>query len=227
MSVARPWHRAGFFLVMSLAKRTLRTRIRAWLAGQTAAPQVLRQCETCSEKSWQPLDPSIQRVVLDAKLPNGTRADALLLDGNDGIQLVVQLDGSRLPNRVDMRAGLPMIVLNERSIEGEPARWIAVRESNLPAWRCRCAGTRALPVDDDFSLRVIGCPIRLRSENGVHYARVIDDCGRCAFFVGIGYVGPDRRRIQLRCGFGAPPVERRPAISATGTTPRRLSVVGS
>jgi hypothetical protein len=219
---------------MSLVKRTLRARIRAWLAGQTAAPQVLRQCETCGEKSWQPLDASVQRVVLDAKLPNGTRADALLLDGKGGIQLVVQVEGSRLPNRVDMRAGLPMIVLSERSMEDaaehedEPPRWIAVRESNLPAWRCRCAGTRALPVDDDFALRVIGCPIRLRTEGDVHYARVIDDCGRCAFFVGIGYVGPDRRRIQLRCGFGAPPVERRPAIPATGTTPpRRLVVVGS
>jgi hypothetical protein len=193
-----------------------------------AAPQLLRQCETCSEKSWQPLDTSVHRIIVDAKLPNGTRADALLLDANGGIQLVIQLEGSRLPNRVDMRAGLPMVVLSDASLEGEPARWIAVRESTLPAWRCRCAGTRALPVDDDFSLRVIGCPIHLRTEGDVHYARVIDDCGRCAFFVGIGYVGPDRRRIQLRCGFGAPPVERRPAISATGApTPRRLNLVGS
>jgi hypothetical protein len=214
---------------MSSAKRALRNVVRAWLAGGTSAPQILRQCETCGDKSWQPLDPSIRRVLIDARLPNGTRADALLLDGNQGVQLVVQIEESRLPNRVAMRSGLPMVVVSGQNLLGEPARWMAVRESGLPAWRCRCAGARALPVDEDFSLRAIGCPIRLRSEGDTYYARVIDDCGRCAFFVGIGYVGPDRRRIQLRCGFGAPPVERRPPALAAEATPgrRHLVLLGS
>lgn len=213
---------------MSSAKSTLRTVIRAWLAGQTAAPQLLRHCDTCGEKSWQRLDASIRRITLDARLPNGTRADAVLFDANGGIQLVVQIEGSRLPNRVDARAGLPIVVLGANTLEGDPAHWVTVREHALPAWRCRCTGTRALPVDDDFSLRVIGCPIRLRTEGDVHYARVIDDCGRCAFFVGIGYAGQDRRRIQLRCGFGAPPAERRPAVSTSAPIhARRLIVAGS
>jgi hypothetical protein len=58
---------------------------------------------------------------------------------------------------------------------------------------------------------------------------VIEDCGRCAFFVGIGYVGNDRRRIQLRCGYGAPPAERRPAVAAPvfGPNARRQIVAGS
>jgi hypothetical protein len=85
-------------------------------------------------------------------------------------------------------------------------------------------------VDDDFSLRVIGCPIHLRSDGTRFFARVIEDCGRCAFFIGIGYVGPDRRRIQLRCGFGAPPAEHRhpslPVANFEGP-PRRQIVAGS
>jgi hypothetical protein len=165
-------------------------------------------------------------VKIDARLPNGSRADALLVDSRDNVELVIQLDGSgsRLANRIDAQAGLPMIVLRSAMLVGEPERWWTSREHGLPAWRCRCTGTRALHVDDDFSLRVIDCPIRLRSDGGTPYARVIEDCGRCAFFVGIGYIGNDRRRIQLRCGFGAPPAEARaPLITLAPPAPRSAS----
>jgi hypothetical protein len=200
---------------MSAAKLTLRKVINSWLKGETQAPHLLRRCETCGEKSWRPLDPAITRVKLNARLRNGARADVLLTDNRGGIQLVIQLDGgSRLANRVDPRAGLPMVVLRAATLASDAGRWSTVREFGLPAWRCRCAGTRSLAVDDDFSLKAIGCPIHLRHDGTQHFARVIEDCGRCAFFVGIGYVGSDRRRIQLRCGFGAPPVERRPPLPA-------------
>ncbi|HVV50821.1 MAG TPA: hypothetical protein VHO06_14240 [Polyangia bacterium] len=215
---------------MSAAKRTLRRVLRSWLKGEGQPPQLLRRCETCGEKSWRPLDPSIAQVEVDARLANGARADLLLTDAQGGVQLVIQLDGgSRLANRVDARSGLPVVVLRALGLDADAGRWATVREFGLPAWRCRCAGTRALPVDDDFSLRAIGCPIHLRRDGDRHFARVIEDCGRCAFFVGIGYVGSDRRRIQLRCGFGAPPVERRPPLAAPplGLPPRLQIVAGS
>jgi hypothetical protein len=215
---------------MSAAKRTLRKVIRSWLAGTGPTPQILRRCETCGETTWQALGSSIRRVTLDAHLPGGTRADAVLTGAGGSIELIIQLDGkSQLPNRIEPRAGLPLIVLRAATLDDEPDRWRTMREYGLPAWRCRCAGTRALPVNDDFSLRVIGCPIHLRTDGTEFYARVIDDCGRCAFFVGIGYAGPDRRRIQLRCGFGAPPAERRPPLPAQIglPAPRRQIVAGS
>jgi hypothetical protein len=215
---------------MSAAKRTLRKVISSWLNGESQAPQLLRRCETCGEKCWRPLEPTITHVQIDARLANGARADALLTDDRGGVQLVIQLDrGSRLPNRVDPRAGMPLVVLRAATLDDEPARWATVREFGLPAWRCRCAGTRALSVDDDFSLRALGCPIHLRHDGTQHFARVIEDCGRCAFFVGIGYVGTDRRRIQLRCGFGAPPAERRPPAPAPliELGPRLQIVAGS
>jgi len=217
---------------MSSAKRTLRRVIRSWLAGSTSAPLLLRHCEVCGEKSWRPLNDTIQGVTIDAHLPGGKRADAILTDGRGEVELVIQLEGgSTLANRIEPRAGLPLVVLRAATLDDEPHRWRTLREHGLTAWRCRCAGTRSLPVDDDFSLRVIGCPIHLRSDDGQQfYARVIEDCGRCAFFVGIGYVGNDRRRIQLRCGYGAPPAERRPAIPApipVGPNQRRQIVAGS
>jgi len=216
---------------MSSAKRTLRRVIQDWLAGTTQAPLLLRHCEVCGEKSWRPLPESVEGVTIDAHLPGGKRADAILTDAQGAVQLVIQLEGgSKLTNRVESSAGLPMIVLRAATLTDEPHRWRTLREHGLPAWRCRCAGTRSLPVDDDFSLRVIGCPIHLRSDDGQQfYARVIEDCGRCAFFVGIGYVGNDRRRIQLRCGYGAPPAERRPAAPAPLVSPnlRRQIVAGS
>ena len=215
---------------MSSAKRTLRKVVRSWLDGVGPTPEVLRHCETCGETSWRPLDATVRNVTVDARLPNGTRADLLLTDAAGRIELVVQLEGgSRLVNRVQASSGLPLIVLRAETIEDGPERWRALREYALPAWRCRCAGARTLPVDDDFSLRAIGCPIRLRSDGAQYFARVIEDCGRCAFFVGIGYAGSDRRRIQLRCGYGAPPVERRPAVSAPASepSPRRQIVAGS
>ena len=216
---------------MSSAKRTLRRVIKDWLAGTTSAPLLLRHCEVCGEKSWRPLNDTIQSVTIDAHLPGGKRADVLLTDGRGEIELVIQLEGgSALANRIEPRAGLPLVVLRAETLADEPHRWRTLREHGLNGWRCRCAGTRSLPVDDDFSLRVIGCPIHLRTDDGNQfYARVIEDCGRCAFFVGIGYVGNDRRRIQLRCGYGAPPAERRPAVPApaVGLIQRRVIAAGS
>jgi hypothetical protein len=215
---------------MSAAKRTLRKVINSWLRGKSQAPQMLRRCETCGDKSWRPLEAAITRVEIDARLRNGARADVLLTDSQGGVQLVIQLEGSsRLGNRVDARAGLPLVVLRAATLTDDPGRWSTLREFGLPAWRCRCAGTRSLAVDDDFSLRAIGCPIHLRHDGSQHFARVIEDCGRCAFFVGIGYVGSDRRRIQLRCGFGAPPAERRPPVPAplVELGPRLQIVAGS
>ena len=215
---------------MSSAKRALQRVIRSWLEGTGPAPHVLRHCETCGDKSWRELTTAVRAIEIDARLPNGLRADAALTDANGNVELVIQLEGgSRLVNRVDARAGLPLIVLRGETLAEDPGRWWAMREYGLPAWRCRCAGTRSLPVDDDFSLRVIGCPINLRTDGTQHYARVIEDCGRCAFFVGIGYLGGDRRRIQLRCGFGAPPTERRAPLQAPSAEPvtRRQIVAGT
>jgi hypothetical protein len=215
---------------MSSAKRTLRRVIREWLGGNAAAPLLLRHCEVCGEKSWRPLSDTVRGVTIDANLPGGKRADAILTDAQGEIDLVIQLEGgSKLENRIEPRAGLPLVVVRAATLADEPQRWRTLREHGLPAWRCRCAGTRSLPVDDDFSLRAIGCPIHLRTDGTQYYARVIEDCGRCAFFVGIGYVGNDRRRIQLRCGYGAPPAERRPAIPAPVLDPnqRRQIVAGS
>jgi hypothetical protein len=216
---------------MSSVKRTLRRVISDWLSGKTAAPLLLRHCEVCGEKAWRPLPDTVRGVTIDAHLPGGRRADAVLTDARGEIDLVIQLEGgSKLANRIEPRAGLPLVVLRAETLGDEPQRWRTLREHGLPAWRCRCAGTRSLPVDDDFSLRVIGCPINLRTDDGAQfYARVIEDCGRCAFFVGIGYVGNDRRRIQLRCGYGAPPAERRPAVPAPvfGPNARRQIVAGS
>lgn len=213
---------------MSAAKRTLHRVIRAWLKGDGSPPQVLRQCETCSEKAWRPLDASISRSVVDARLPNGARADLLLTDADGGIRLIVQMDGrSRLPNRVDPRSGLPLIVVRAAPLQNDPLAWHTLREFNLPGFRCRCAGARSLNVDDDFSLRAIGCPIHLRHDGTQHFARVIEDCGRCAFFVGIGYVGADRRRVELKCGFGVPQAaERRPSLPLAPVDPGpRLQIV--
>ena len=116
-------------------------------------------------------------VTIDAHLPGGKRADAILTDAQGRIELVIQLEGgSKLANRVDSRGGLPLVVLRAATLADEPHRWRAIREHGMPAWRCRCAGTRSLPVDDDFSLRVIGCPINLRTDDGQQfYARVIED----------------------------------------------------
>ena len=216
---------------MSSAKRTLRRVIQDWLAERAAAPLLLRHCEVCGETSWRPLPETVAGVSIDAHLPGGKRADAILTDAKGGVELVIPREGgSKLTNRIDSRAGLPLVVLRAATLADEPQRLRTLREHGLPAWRCRCAGTRSLPVDDDFSLRVIGCPIHLRTdEKQQHFARVIEDCGRCAFFVGIGYAGNDRRRIQLRCGYGAPPAERRPAVPAPvlGLNQRRQVVAGS
>ena len=78
---------------MSSAKRTLRRVIREWLGGNAAAPLLLRHCEVCGEKSWRPLSDTVRGVTIDADLPGGKRADAILTDAQGQIELVIQLEG--------------------------------------------------------------------------------------------------------------------------------------
>jgi hypothetical protein len=191
---------------MSSVKRALRDAIRAWYAGRGDAPRILRHCDVCGEEKWQPVGRHLRGVSVNARLADGRRADLALTDETGQVQLVVQLaHGSRLPNRAE-RADVPVLVLDEGGLAHEPTRWRPVRQAGLRTWRCRCAQARALPVDDAFSLRVIGCPLNLRREESApvpSYASVIHDCARCGFFVGIGYADAQRRRVSLYCDFGA------------------------
>jgi hypothetical protein len=192
---------------MSAAKKALRRVVQAWREGLGAAPQLLRTCDACGEERWRPLDRRQSHVEIDAHLGVGQRADLTLSDASGRVRLVVQLEGgSRLPNRpLTAAAPAPVIVLSGAAVAEDPLRWRPLREQGLPRWRCRCALARPLPVDDAFSLRVIGCPLNLRREpfGATHaYASVVHDCARCSFFVGIGYADSERRRVSLYCGFG-------------------------
>jgi hypothetical protein len=197
---------------MSAAKRALRKAVQEWREGRAPAPQILRTCDACGEERWRPLDRRHAQIELDAHLPNGQRADLALRDASGRIHLVVQLEGgSRLPNRgLATASSPPTIVVGGAAIVADPLRWRPIRERGLPRWRCRCSLARPLPVDDAFSLRVIGCPLNLRREDATAaraignagYASVIHDCARCSFFVGIGYADAERRRVSLYCAFG-------------------------
>jgi hypothetical protein len=217
---------------MSDAKRALRKAVQAFLGDRGEAPQILRACDACGEERWVPIDRRVSALELDAHLPHGRRADAILRDASGRPRLVVRLaDGSRLPNRATVADGAPLIELSGAALVAEPLRWRPLRESGLPRWRCRCTLARPLPVDDAFSLRVIGCPLGLRREDGATattptpaYASVVHDCARCHFFVGIGYADAERRRVSLYCSFGATgrrrvgpaPAPRLPVVEAPG-----------
>jgi hypothetical protein len=215
---------------MSSAKLALRQAIRSWLTGAGSAPRVLRRCDACGEEGWRPLDRAIRSVTVNAGLPGGRRADLALRDLQGRVRLIVQLAGpSRLRNRPETAPGAPLVVLDGRAVEVNPLQWQPLREHGMPRWRCRCAAARALPVDDAFSLRVIGCPLNLRRGDGGGYASVIQDCARCSFFVGIGYSNPERRRVSLYCSFGAslrPRLGPASAPRAPGITPRLPARIG-
>ena len=188
---------------MSAAKRALRRAVQEWREGRGPAPQILRTCDACGEERWRPLDRRHARFELDAHLAGGQRADLALRDATGRVRLVVQLEGgSRLPNRSSGESATPTIVLHGEALLHDPLRWRPLRERGLPRWRCRCALARPLPVDDAFSLRVIGCPLNLRQDAKHAYASVVHDCARCSFFVGIGYADAQRRRVSLYCAFG-------------------------
>jgi hypothetical protein len=211
---------------MSAAKKALRAALRAWRAGLGPAPQLLRTCDACGEERWRPLDRRHGHFELNARLPNGARADLALSDRTGRVRMVVRLtDGSRLRNRPDLHADVAVIELSGAALAADPLRWRPSRERGLPAWRCRCAQARPLPVDDAFSLRVMGCPLNLRREGatveGAH-ASVIQDCARCSFFVGIGYADAERRRVSLYCAFGA---AARPRSAPAAASRNRLAVV--
>jgi hypothetical protein len=205
---------------MSAAKRALQRAVQAWREGRGPAPQILRTCDACGEERWRALDRRQAHLELDAHLPAGRRADATLGDAAGRVHLAIQLEGgSRLPHRDRTLASPPVIVLAGAAVVADPLRWRPLSERGLPKWRCRCANARPLPVDDAFSLRVIGCPLNLRREDGHAakngYASVIHDCARCSFFVGIGYADPQRRRVSLYCGFG----KSRSALPRVGPAP--------
>jgi hypothetical protein len=227
-SVARLWHCAEP-RHMSAAKKALRKAVQAWREGLGPSPQILRTCDACGEERWRPLDRRQAQLELDAHLGTGQRADLTLSDAAGRVRLVVQLEGgSRLPNRALAAAEAPIIVLSGAAVVADPLSWRPLRERGLPRWRCRCALARPLPVDDAFSLRVIGCPLNLRREDAPAakrvYASVIHDCARCSFFVGIGYADSERRRVSLYCAFGRSKSKSRsplaPARIGPAPTPR-------
>jgi hypothetical protein len=191
---------------MSTAKNALRKAVLAWREGRGPAPQLLRACDACGEERWRPLERRHSHLTIDAHVGGGQRADLALSDASGRVRLVVQLEGgSRLPNRALTPSSPPAIVLSGAAVIADPLHWRPLRERGLPRWRCRCALARPLPVDDAFSLRVIGCPLNLRREaqgGKPAYASVIHDCARCSFFVGIGYADAERRRVSLYCAFG-------------------------
>src|SRR5437667_3709095 len=148
---------------MSSAKRAVRQVIRSWMQGAGPAPRILRRCDACGEEGWRPVERGIRRVEVNARLADGRRADLALYDLRGRPRLIVQLaSGSRLANRSEMGAGAPLLVLDGGAVERDALHWRPLRERGLPKWRCRCAQARALPVDDGFSLRVLGCPLNLR-----------------------------------------------------------------
>jgi hypothetical protein len=206
---------------MSAAKRALRKAVSSWREGRGAAPQILRTCDACGEERWRPLDRRHARFELDAHLDGGRRADLALRDAAGRVRLIVQLEGgSRLPKRASVESATPAIVLDGAAVLEDPLRWRPLRAQGLPRWRCRCALARPLPVDDAFSLRVIGCPINLRSDAKPATASVIHDCARCSFFVGIGYADAQRRRVSLYCGFGGARSAPAPARIGPAPAPR-------
>ena len=206
---------------MSAAKRALRKAVQAWREGRGAAPQLLRTCDACGEERWRPLDRHHAHFELDAHLEGGQRADLALRDARGRVRLVVQLDGgSRLANRAGGESAFPTIVLDGAAVVADPLRWRPLRERGLPRWRCRCSLARPLPVDDAFSLRVIGCPINVRQEAKHSYASVVHDCARCSFFVGIGYADAQRRRVSLYCAFGRSRAALSPARVGPAPAPR-------
>lgn len=194
---------------MSSAKRTLRQAITFWLRGEGPAPRVLRHCDACGMEAWRPLPRSTRGVAVNARLPDGRRADLVCVDGAGRVRLVIQLAGrSRLRDRSEGGAGAPVVTIDGHAAFEDPLRLRPVRERGMPKWDCRCSQARALPVDDAFSLRVIGCPLVARRAGAGAPASVVHDCARCACFVGIGYSDPDRRRVSLYCSFGAAPRPR-------------------
>jgi hypothetical protein len=223
---------------MSAAKRALQRAVQTWREGRGPAPQILRICDACGEERWRPLDRRYAKIELDAHLDNGRRADLTLSDREGRLRLVVRLEGgSRLPNRAENEVGAPVVVLAGAAVVADPLRWRPLRERGLPRWRCRCALARPLPVDDAFSLRVIGCPLNLRRDEASHAASasprsvggsasVIHDCARCAFFVGIGYADSERRRVSLYCAFGKPARPRIGPAPAPRLPPALSAAVG-
>jgi hypothetical protein len=216
---------------MSAAKRALEKALRAWRDGLGAAPQLLRTCDACGEERWMPLDRRHVHIELDAHLAQGRRADLTLSDATGRVRLLVQLEGgSRLANRAEVEGTVPVVVLAGPAVAADPLRWRPLRDRGLPRWRCRCALARPLPVDDAFSLRVLGCPLELRREHTSAakgqgaYASVIHDCARCAFFVGIGYADAQRRRVSLYCAFGKPGRARVGPAPAPRMPPSRPSL---
>jgi hypothetical protein len=209
---------------MSAAKIALRKAVQAWREGRGPAPQLLRTCDACGEERWRPLERRQSHLTIDAHVAGGQRADLALCDSAGRVRLVVQLEGgSRLPNRALTSASTPAIVLAGASVLADPLHWRPLRERGLSRWRCRCTLARPLPVDDAFSLRVIGCPLNLRRDplaSKPAYASVIHDCARCSFFVGIGYADAQRRRVSLYCAFGKSKSQLVPLRVGPVPTPR-------
>lgn len=194
------------------ARKALAAAAQRWLLGQGPPPVVVAVCETCRAQGTRALPRATRAVRMDATLPGGGKGDVVLSDELGAPVLVVHLQGKRrrrsLPDRL---CDWAEIVVTVEAAMLVSLRWQAVRSRRLSLSGCRCAGARALPiVAGEFQLTVDQCPIR-RAAGGPSSVDVVQDCGRCDFYVGLRYGDRQERHPELLCGFS---IRRRPPVRA-------------
>ena len=224
--VSRPWQGACLDTCRP-RKRTLRRSFSSWLTARQP-PQLLRRCETCGEKRWRPLDgrsrqPRARRAAGE-RTPRRPAADATIAAACSW--------SSSSTAAADCPTG---------SIRAPACRWsscaprrsTAIRRagvryasSGLPAWRCRCAGTRA----PSRRRRLLAARDRLPDQSsprgpGASPARRSKTAAAAPSSSASGMPAPNAGASQLRCGFGAPPPERptAPRSGAARRARRRVS----
>ena len=168
---------------MSAAKRTLRRVISSWLKGRepgapaAAALRDLRREVAGGRSTPRSSASSWTRGCRTAPAPT-----LLLTDDRGGVQLVIQLDGgSRLPNRVDPRAGLPLVVLRAATLDDRP---------------------RAL--GDAARVRPAGLALPLRRHPLAAPSTTTSRCARSAARSTCATTGPSTSRASSRTAAAAP-----------------------
>ncbi len=107
-----------------LAKRMIARHIAEWRAGLRAPPIIRYRCAMCDRHGWQPLDPQIDRALIEYRLPDGSIADVALCAGDEP-RLVVEVRVTHpVPAEKAARLAVPWIEVDGQVFsDGMPHYW--------------------------------------------------------------------------------------------------------
>ena len=119
-------------IIHQCAKLVICQDVLDWRAGLSPVPTVKRMCRICNNIGTQALPETVQKAVMEYRLPDGLVADVAFLDGESAIAAVEIRVTHRVGAAKASRMPLPFIELDGQAVVDKPGEWVPLDDRFRP-----------------------------------------------------------------------------------------------